>query len=120
MTKVVSMRMPGVLERVIRTHAADSKKPPSDIVRSILMYALNGQFNFSALPDFQQFLDAKFDVRLPEDIVARLRAEALRLGVSISVYSRVVLYAYYKKRLVVVDLGECYALAENHDQKKSA
>lgn len=120
MTKVVSIRMPGVLERVILNNAAQSKMPPSNIVRLILMHAPDGQFNFSALPDFQQFLDAKFDVRLPDELVAKLRAEALRLGVSISVYSRVILYAYYMKRLVFVDLGERYTLAENHDEKKSA
>jgi len=120
MTKVVSIRMPGALERVIRNHAAQSKMPASDIVRLILMHAPDGQFNFSALPDFQQFLDAKFDVRLPEEIVAKLRVAAEQLGVPISVYSRVILYAYYKRRLVLVDLGERYTLAENHDQKKSA
>jgi len=120
MTEVVSIRMPGILERVIRNHAAQSKMRVSDIVRLILMHAPDGQFSFSALPDFQQFLDTKFDVRLPSDIVAKLRAEAAQLGISISVYSRVILYAFYQKRLILVDLGERYTLAENHEQKKSA
>ena len=85
------------------------------------MHAPDGQFSFSALSDVQNYLDAKLDIRLPEELVSRLRAEAERLRVSLSVYSRVILYAYYTKRLVFVDLGgDRYTLAENHDQTKSA
>ena len=94
--------------------------PASDIVRLILMHAPDGQYSFAALPDVQQYLDAKLDIRLPEDLVSKLRAESERLRISVSVYSRIILYAYYTKRLVFVEIGDCYTLAENHDQKKSA
>jgi hypothetical protein len=72
------------------------------------------------LPDSSEPLDAKLDVRLPAEFVGRLRAEAERLGISISVYSRVVLYAFYTKRLVFVETGGRYTLAANHEQTKSA
>ncbi len=120
MTKVVSIRMPSPLERAIRNNAARSNMPVAGIVRVILMHAPGGQYSFSALPDFQQFLDAKLDIRLPADLVSTLCAESERLGISVSVYSRVILYAYYSKRLVFVDLGDRYTLGENHDQTKSA
>jgi hypothetical protein len=120
MTKVVSIRMPAVLERAIRKHAADSRMSVSDIVRLILMHAPDGQFSFSTLPDIQQFLDSKLDVRLPEELVATLRAVSERLRVSVSVYSRIILYAFYRNRLFFLDLGDRYTLAANHEQTKSA
>jgi predicted DNA-binding protein len=120
MTKVVSIRMPSALERTIRRHAPHSKMPVSDVVRLILEHAPGGQYSFSALPDVQQYLDAKLDIRLPAELVSKLRAEAERLGVSVSVYSRVILYAYYTKRLDFIEIGDRYTLAENHEQTKSA
>ncbi len=120
MTRVLSIRLPAVLERVIRNNAAQSNMAVADIVRLILMHSSGGQYSFSALPDVQQCLDTKLDVRLPEELVSHLRAESERLRISVSVYSRVILYAYYTKRLVFVEIGDRYTLAENHDQKKSA
>jgi hypothetical protein len=120
MTKVVSIRMPAVLERAIRNNATRSNMLVANIVRLILMHAPGGQFSFSQLPDVQQYLDAKLDVRLPEELVSQLRAESARLSISLSVYSRIILYAYYRKQLVFVEIGDRYTLAENHEQKKSA
>ncbi|MGA8491562.1 MAG: hypothetical protein WB711_14140 [Terriglobales bacterium] len=120
MTKVISIRMPPALERSIRGNADWAKMPASNIVRLILMHAPGGQYSFAALPDVQEYLDAKLDVRLPEDLVSQLRAESKRLEISVSVYSRIILNAYYAKRLVFVEIGGCYTLAENHDQTKSA
>jgi len=120
MTKVLSIRMPSGLERSIRHNADWARMTASDIVRLILMHARGGQFSFSQLPDFQQYLDAKLDVRLPEEIVSQLRAESERLRVSLSVYSRIILDAYYSKRLVFLDIGDRYTLAANHEQTKSA
>ncbi len=118
MTKVVSIRIPSALERSIRGNAVWAKMSASDIVRLILMHAPNGQFSFAALPDVQQYLDTKLDVRLPEDVVSKLRAESQRLRISVSVYSRIILYAYYTKRLVFAEIGDHYTLAENYDQTK--
>ncbi len=120
MTTVVSLRVPAVLERVARNQAAQSRMPVSDIVRLILEHSVGGQYSFSALRDVEQCLDAKLDVRLPEELVSKLRSESARLGISVSVYSRIILYAYYTKRLVFVEIGDHYTLAENHDQTKSA
>jgi len=120
MTKVVSIRMPPALERCIRGNADWAKMSPSDIVRLILMHAPDGQYSLASLPDVQEYLDARLDGRLPEDLVSKLRAESEQLRISVSVYSRIILNAYYKKRLVFVEIGDRYTLAENHDQTKSA
>lgn len=120
MTSVVSLRLPAALERTIRQNAAQSNATVPEAVRWILEHALDSQFSFSALPDPRRVLDTKLDVRLPSELVARIRTEAQRLNVSVSVYSRVILFAYFTKRLVVVDIGGRYTLAENHEQKKSA
>jgi len=120
MTSVISLRLPSALERAIRRNAAHSNASVPEAVRWILAHALESQFNFSGLPDPRRVLDAKLDLRLPSELVARIRTESQRLNVSISVYSRVILFAYFTKRLLVVDLGGRYTLAENHEQKKSA
>jgi hypothetical protein len=120
MTRVISLRLPEILERAIRNHAAQSRMPVPDIVRLILEHSIGGQYRFSELRDVKQYLDAKLDARLPEDLVSKLRGESARLGISVSVYSRVILYAYYTKRLIFIEIGDRYTLAENHDQTKSA
>jgi hypothetical protein len=120
MTKVVSIRIPCILERAIRGHAARSRMAVFHIVWLILEHSLGSQYSFSALRDAPQSLDAKLDVRLPEEVVSKLRAESERLRISVSVYSRMILYAFYTKRLVFVEIGDHYTLAENHDQTKSA
>jgi hypothetical protein len=120
MTSVISLRLPAALERIIRENATRSNASVPEAVCWVLQHALDSQFNFSALPDPRRVLDAKLDVRLPSDLVSRVHTESERLNVSISVYSRVVLFAYFTKRLIVLDIGGRYTLAENHEQAKSA
>ena len=120
MTKVLSLRLPSALENAIRIHADRLHKIVPAVVCSILEHSIGGQFTFSTLPDVPQSLDGKLDVRLPAEFVAKLHAEAKRLGASISVYSRVILYTFYTKRLVFVQIGGRYTLAENHGQTKCA
>jgi len=92
----------------------------SVIVRLILEHALCGRYNFSGLPDAQEFLDAKLDIRLPDGLNLKLRTETERLGISRSVYIRKILHAYYTKRLIFIEKDGRYTLEENYDQKKSA
>ena len=120
MSKVVSIRLPSALQRVIRVHAAKARRPVFHIVWLMLELSLGGQYNFSALRDTTQCLDDKLDVRLPEELVAKVRGKSARLGISVSVYSRIILDAFYSKRLVMIKIGGHYTLAENHDQTKSA
>ena len=121
MTRVLSLRLPAILERAIRNDAARCNKPVSNIVRLILEHSVGGHYSFSKLQDVQEFLDAKLDVRLPQELVLKLHAESERLQTSVSVYSRIILYAYYTKKLVFIKVGDDrYTLAENHDQTKSA
>lgn len=111
MTSVISFRLPTALERAIRSNAASSRMRISEIVRLILEHSISGKYDYSTLPDTQRCLDSKLDIRLPREIVARLRAESRRLNIPLSVYSRVILYAYYTKRLVFVQIGSRYTLA---------
>jgi predicted DNA-binding protein len=119
MTSVISTRLPARLANMIRQHSANSRMAVANLVRVILEHSLDGQYSFAALFDVRP-LDDKLDVRLPEELVRRLRANAERLGKSVSVYTRMILYAYYTKQLVLVEIGGRYTLAENHEQKKSA
>ena len=120
MSSAISLRLPAALDRMIRQHAANSKMQISNIVCLILEHSIGGQYSFSALRDIPQALNAKLDIRLPEKLVTGIYAESERLNVSTSVYSRTILYAYYTKRLLFVEIEGRYTLAENHDQTKSA
>jgi hypothetical protein len=120
MSSVISIRLSAALERTIRQNAADSNMTVPAVVRWILQHALDSQFTFSALPNPRWVLNAKLDVRLPSELVARVYQESQRLNISISVYSRVILLAIYTKRLIIVDIGGVTRLAENYAQKKSA
>lgn len=104
---------------MVRQHSVNSRMTVATLVRIVLEHSLDGQYRLAALFDVRP-LDAKLDIRLPEELVRRLRAHAERLGKSISVYTRMILYAYYMKHLVLVEIGGRYTLAENHEQKKSA
>jgi len=120
MTSVISLRLPAVLERAIRETAVYAKRTLPNLIGPILEHSIGGKYDFLALNDAPQPLDAKLDVRLPQQLATRLRAESLRLNISISVYSRVILYAYFTRRLVFLQVEGRYTLAENHEQKKSA
>jgi len=88
----------------------------SAIIRLILEHSLCGRYEFGGLSDAQEFLDAKLDTRLADELVSRLRDRSERLQVSVSVYIRTILYAYFTKRLVFVESEGHYTLEENHDQ----
>jgi hypothetical protein len=113
MTGVLSIRMTSGIERAIRQNAARSGMVVSAIISLILEHALCGQFSFFALRDITEFLDAKLDIRLSDTLIAKLRAGSERLRVSVSVYARTILYAYYTKRLVFTETAGRYTLGEN-------
>jgi len=120
MTVVASIRVTSGLERAIRRNAARSGMTVSTIAGLILEHAVSGQCNLAALEEIPEFLNAKLDVRLSTELVANLRAESARLEVSVSVYIRRILNAYYTKRLLFIETDGRYTLVENHDQTKSA
>ncbi len=121
MTRVISLRLPTILERTIRAHAANSNNMGvANLVRLILQWAVDSDLRLGQFPDAPQSLECKLDVRLPAELVERIRAESARFHISVSVYSRIILHGYYGKRLIAVKIGGRYTLAENHEQKKSA
>jgi hypothetical protein len=119
-TGVVSIRVTSDLEQAIYCSAARSGMTVSAVAGFIMEHSLCGEYRFSALQDISEFLDAKLDIRLSNDLIAKLRAESERLGVSVSVYIRKILYAYHTKRLVFTETAGRYTLGENHDQTKGA
>ena len=115
MRTVVSIRITSSLDRAVRANADRSRMSVPVIVCLILQHALCGRFYFSGLRDTDEFLDGKLDVRIADDLILRLRAESERLRVSLSVYIRRILYAYYAHRLVFIEKDGRYTLEENHD-----
>jgi hypothetical protein len=79
-----------------------------------------GTFEFGQLPRTRDFLDAKLDLRLSDELIANLRSHSKHLDVSISVYVRTILYAYYSKRLVFKDRDGRYRLEKNDEYKPTA
>lgn len=119
MSRVVSVRVPSVLERAVYANANRSKMLTSQIVGLILEHSVSGHYDFSRLTD-EEFLDAKLDVRLADELVTKLHLISKSLRVSVSVYIRTILYAYYSKRLVFVERNGHYTLEENHEQTTGA
>src|SRR5437016_3679732 len=120
MTVVVSIRVPSALDRAVRTNAHRSRMMASKIVGLILEYSLCGHYNFSRLRDVQEFLGTKLDIRLEDALVSKLRVQADRLQVSVSVYVRTILYSYYLKRLIFMEKEGDYTLEENNAPKTEA
>jgi len=118
-SRVVSIRVPAVLDRCVYANANRSNMLASQIVGLILEHSISGHYDFSRLTD-EEFLDAKLDVRLADELVAKVRLVSKSLQVSVSVYIRTILYAYYSKRLVFVERDGHYTLEENHAQTAGA
>jgi len=120
MTGVLSVRLPASLESTVRLHAARAQASPSRLVSWVLGHAIHGRFNFMALKDPPQSLEAKLDIRMAEDLISAVRNESDRMEVLVSVYIRTILYAYYTRRLILLKEGERYTLVANDDQTKSS
>ena len=68
MRVVVSIRVPSAVERAVRANAIRSRMQDSQIVGFILEHSLCGDYNFGEMPDAQEFLDSKLDIRLPDSV----------------------------------------------------
>lgn len=113
-TTVISTRVPSALMQFIRANADRSRMQTPQIVRTILEYSLCGRYEFRGLADAPEFLGAKLDIRMPDELVSNLRVRCARLQIPVSVYVRTILYSYYAKRLVFVERNGEYTLEENN------
>ncbi len=116
MTRVVSIRMPEVLARAVRGNATRSEMPISELVRWFLGHVLEDGCNVFELSDPTGCLDSKLDIRLSDETLSQIRSQCEGLNLSVSTYLRIVLYAYYTRRLVFAETGDRYTLVTNDDQ----
>jgi hypothetical protein len=69
------------------------------------------------LEDCPDSWDAKLDARILRATYEQIGAASARLGISVSVYVRKLLYHFYvTKHLKYVGSGRRYTLANHHDQ----
>jgi hypothetical protein len=98
------------------SNATRSEMPVSELISWLFRHVLDDACEISALSDCSEALDAKVDIRLSVDTIARLRPACTRLRLSLSAYMRIVLYGYYTQKLIFVQEGGRYTLVANHDQ----
>ena len=116
-TKVVSVRMPEILAREVRSSAEERHTSVTAFIEWVLTLLLQSGIGVSALPDVREPSDSKLDFRLSKEMLARVRPICKQLRVPLSVYVRTILYAGYTGKLVIKQVGSSYTLEANHDQK---
>jgi hypothetical protein len=102
--------MPEILVVAVKRNAIRSEISTSDLVQWLIAHALDDSCDISELSDAQGAYDAKLDIRLPEEKFARLRSLCKQSGRPVSVYIRILLYAYYSQKLVFREASGRYTL----------
>jgi hypothetical protein len=114
--QILSFRLPGFLINLLRASAANSRRSVPQAVDWLLCNSIsNSQIlrNFADCPDR---LTSKLDVRIPIRTLEQLKIASQTLGMSISVYTRTLLYHFYvSKRVFYLKSGDRYTLAIRHD-----
>jgi len=117
MTKIVSVRIPEILAREIRSSADERHTSVAAFIEWVLTLILKSGVDVSALPAAREQSNSKLDFRLSKEILARLRPICKQLRMPLSVYVRTILYGGYTGKLVIKQVGSSYTLEANHDQK---
>jgi hypothetical protein len=115
-THVISLRLPPPVDAALRASAAEAHLTVSAALEWLLRNSLG---NFELLRDFTDCSrpwNSKLDARIPQQTFSELQAVSLKLGISISVYTRRLLHTFYIiKRVHYVKSDGHYTLAVRHD-----
>jgi hypothetical protein len=111
-TRVMSIRLPVSVERAVRASAKNARMSVSSAALWLLLNSLTGIEQLRGLSDCSEMLNAKLDIRIPFRTFEQLKLTAQTLGISISVYTRIILYHFYvSKRVSYTRSGDRYTLA---------
>jgi hypothetical protein len=108
----MSVRVPEVLVRMVRESAKNARLSVSKTLDWLVRNSLSNTQALDGLADCPEELTSKLDIRIPVQTFEQLRAASQTFRISISVYTRVLLYHFYvTKRVFYVKSGDRYTLA---------
>ena len=115
-SRVVSVRLPLEVVEGLEGIAALNRVSVAVIVDLFLVASLSNSELLRGLQDCQQQCDKKLDARIPVATLEPVRTAATRLGVSVAVYTRTLLYhSFITKKLRYAQSQGNYTLAYRHD-----
>jgi antitoxin component of RelBE/YafQ-DinJ toxin-antitoxin module len=115
-TRVVSLRLQASTKSALRASATTARLSLSGALDWLLSNSIGNFELLRELPDSPERWNSKVDARITVQAIEQLNLVSQRLGISISVYARRLLYHFYvTKRLFYVKSGDRYTLAVRHD-----
>jgi hypothetical protein len=115
-TKIISVRFSASVDAELRTSAVCAHLSVSGALEWLLRNSIGNFELLRGLPDCTEPRPSKVDARIADHSLEQLRLASQRLGISISVYARRLLYHFYvTKRLFYVKSDGRYTLAVRHD-----
>ncbi len=114
--RVISLRLPSKLDSVLEQASERAKLSVSGGLDLLLRCSIANAELLAKLKDSPDLWGAKLDARIPISTYGQVKSECGRLGISVSVYIRTLLYhLYVTKRLSVIESNGHYTLAYRHD-----
>lgn len=115
-TGVVSLRLPSAVVADLETIANYNRVSVGVALDWFLETSLSHSEVLRGLQDCQEECDRKLDARIPLTTLGPLKTAATKLGISIAVYIRKLLYhSFITKRLRYLPSNGDYTLAGPHD-----
>ena len=111
-THVISVRLPHALDGYLRASARNAHLSTAEALDWLLRNSFGNFELLRGLAECREQQDSKLDVRIPNGTFEQLKEVAERLGISISVYVRRLLFHFFvTKRIRYVKSDGRYTLA---------
>ena len=115
-SRVISLRLPKALNNDLERSAAKANLSLPGGLDLLLRCSFSNCELLAELIDCPDLWDAKLDTRIPMSTFLQVKSACQRIGISISVYIRRLLYHFYAtKKLKIVESNGHYTLAYRHD-----
>jgi hypothetical protein len=115
-SRVISLRLPKALSTCLERSSGSAKLSLPGGLDLLLRCSFSNCELLAQLKDCPDLWDAKLDARIPVSTFLQLKFACQRIGISISVYIRRLLYHFYAtKKLKIVESNGHYTLAYRHD-----
>lgn len=115
-TRVISLRLPSVVDKALGRSAADAGRSRSGGLDWLLCHSFTNCQILRDLDDCPDAWDTKLDARIQAGTFEQLKSATEQLGIPVSGYIRKLLYHFYvTKRLKYAKVDGHYTLAGHHD-----
>jgi len=109
---VISVRLPAAVSSAVRASAGNARLSVPAALDWLLRYSFGNSELLRTLVDAPEGSNSKLDARIPIQTFEQLKLSSQKLGISISVYVRTLLYHFYvTKRVHYLKSDSHYTLA---------